>query len=160
MDYRVHSTAPLERPNSVHPVQSGAACKVLQKACSLTVDFESAALPFHLLQLSGSWGRERFVVETKLNHGMHSFGSTRGVSGHQHNPFAVLTLGPPSETSGEVRAFSLVYSGNFLVEAELNETGRLRMNVGMNPSTMQWHLKQGTCRGVVCLFLLTKTMFR
>ena len=28
------------------------------------------------------------MVETKLTHGMQSFGSMRGVSGHQHNPFA------------------------------------------------------------------------
>ncbi len=89
----------------------------------------------------------------------------RGVSGHQHNPFAgktlfqavgaevadccifaVVTVGTPSETHGEVKAFSLVYSGNFLVEAELNETGRLRVNMGLNPMGLQWHLKPGeTC---------------
>jgi alpha-galactosidase len=66
----------------------GRAGKVVQRACSLTVDFESTPAPFHMLQLSGSWGRERYVVETKLTHGIQSFGSMRGVSGHQHNPFA------------------------------------------------------------------------
>jgi len=35
-----------------------------------------------------SWGRERYVAETKLTQGMKSFGSTRGVSGHVQNPFA------------------------------------------------------------------------
>ena len=35
-----------------------------------------------------SWARERHIVETKLAHGIQSFGSARGVSGHQHNPFA------------------------------------------------------------------------
>ena len=35
-----------------------------------------------------SWARERQIVETKLTHGMLSFGSLRGVSSHQHNPFA------------------------------------------------------------------------
>ena len=35
-----------------------------------------------------SWGRERYVHETELSHGMRSFGSMRGVSGHVHNPFA------------------------------------------------------------------------
>jgi hypothetical protein len=34
------------------------------------------------------WGRERYVGETKLTQGLHSFGSMRGVSGHIHNPFA------------------------------------------------------------------------
>lgn len=64
------------------------ASKIIQRAMSLTLDYESTARPFYLVQLSGSWARERYVVETKLNHGMQSFGSVRGVSGHQHNPFA------------------------------------------------------------------------
>jgi hypothetical protein len=76
--------------------------KVLQRAYSLTVDFESTSIPFYLTQLSGSWGRERQVVETKLTQGTQSFGSVRGVSGHQHSPFAAVTIGPPSETQGEV----------------------------------------------------------
>lgn len=62
--------------------------KVIQKASSLTIDFESPIQPFHMVQLSGSWARERYVEETRLSHGMRSFGSMRGVSSHQHNPFA------------------------------------------------------------------------
>jgi alpha-galactosidase len=96
----------------------------------------------HLLRLL-SWARERYVIETKLNHGMHSFGSTRGLSGHQHNPFAAITLGPPSEDYGEVKGFSLIYSGNFLIESEINELGRLRFNMGIHPMALQWHLKPG-----------------
>ncbi len=53
MDYRVRSQSPMEKPGSVHPVDSGGQHKVIQKACSLSVDFESSALPFHLMQLSG-----------------------------------------------------------------------------------------------------------
>ena len=72
-----------------------------------------------------SWGRERHVIETQLTHGLQSYGSIRGVSGHNHNPFggklctdiivylywmlnidllfvAAITIGPPSETHGEV----------------------------------------------------------
>jgi alpha-galactosidase len=81
------------------------------------------------------------IVETKLNVGMHSFGSTTGLSGHCHNPFAALCEGTPSEDHGEVKGFSLVYSGNFLVEAEINEIGRLRINMGINPMGLQWNLK-------------------
>ena len=56
-----------------------------------------------------------------------------------------ITLGPPSETTGEVKGFALVYSGNFLVEAELNEMGRLRFNMGIHPMGLQWDLKPGAC---------------
>ena len=62
--------------------------KTLQRVNSLTIDFEASTSHFHMIQLSGSWARERQVVETKLTHGTQSFGSLRGVSSHQHNPFA------------------------------------------------------------------------
>eukprot|EP01039_Chlorochromonas_danica_P002520 gene2520-2760_t len=117
--------------------------KVIQKASSATLDFELSATAFYMTQMSGSWARENYLVETQLNQGMHSFGSTRGVSSHQHNPFAVITEGPPSETTGETKGFSLVYSGNFLYEAEINEMGRLRLNMGIHPMGLQWYLKEG-----------------
>jgi alpha-galactosidase len=82
---------------------------VLSRASSLTVDYESDASSFYMLQLSGSWGRERSVIETKLTQGVQSFGSTRGVSSHQHNPFCAISTGSPSETTGEVKAFTLIY---------------------------------------------------
>ena len=90
-----------------------------------------------------SWARERYIIETKLTQGIQSIGSTRGVSGHQHNPFAAITIGSPSETQGEVKAFSLVYSGNFLFEADLSELGRLRVTMGIHPMGFQWHMSSG-----------------
>jgi len=41
-----------------------------------------------ITNITSSWGRERYVQEMELSHGMRSFGSMRGVSGHVHNPFA------------------------------------------------------------------------
>jgi alpha-galactosidase len=55
----------------------------------------------------------------------------------------VITIGRPSETHGEARAFSLVYSGNFLFEAEIGEMGRLRVVMGINPRVFAWHLDTG-----------------
>lgn len=52
-------------------------------------------------------------------------------------------MGTPHETKGEVRGFSFVYSGNFLTEAEIAETGRLRFTMGLHPMGMQWHLNAG-----------------
>eukprot|EP01031_Cornospumella_fuschlensis_P036624 gene36624-44427_t len=123
-------------------VQCGSS-KVILKATSFSLDFEAEPEPFYQVQLSGSWGRERYIEETKLSHGNHCFGSTRGVSSHQANPFACITIGAPHESHGEVRAFSLVYSGNFLWEAELGELGRLRVCMGLHPMGLQWHLQTG-----------------
>jgi len=56
---------------------------------------------------------------------------------------SAITIGTPSETHGEVRGFSFIYSGNFLVEAEMSENGRLRVNMGLHPMGLQWHLMPG-----------------
>ena len=84
-------------------------------------------------------------METRLTQGIQSIGSSRGVSGHQHNPFGAVTIGPPSETKGEVKGFSLIYSGNFILETDLSELGRLRINMGIHPMGFQWHLAPGEC---------------
>ena len=60
-----------------------------------------------------------------------------------HSPFAAVSIGPPSETQGEVKGFSFIYSGNFLFEAELGEIGRLRLNMGVHPMGLSWYLKPG-----------------
>ena len=39
-----------------------------------------------------------------------------------------------------MKGFSLVYSGNFVFEAELSEMGRLRVNMGIHPMGFQWNL--------------------
>jgi alpha-galactosidase len=64
----------------------------------------------------------------------------------------VITTGPPSDTHGEAFGFSLVYSGNFLFEAEINDMNRLRVNMGIHPMCMQWHLQQGTPQNILQLF--------
>lgn len=67
--------------------ECGSSSKVILKASSTTVDFEAEPQEFHCVQLSGSWARERYVHDTRLQAGVHSFGSVQGVSSHQHNPF-------------------------------------------------------------------------
>ena len=117
--------------------------KIINRCFSSTIDFESSNQPMHLVRLAGSWARERYIVETKLSQGMLSYGSIRGVSSHQQNPFACVCVGAPSEDQGDCVAFSLLYSGNFLCEAELSEMGRLRINVGINPMGFSWFLSPG-----------------
>ncbi|EME29178.1 alpha-galactosidase [Galdieria sulphuraria] len=111
---------------------------IIRRCFSCTQDFDTD--DFYLTQLSGSWARERQLVTKKLYQGMSLVESTRGASSHQHNPFGVITLGTPREDQGEAFAFSLVYSGNFRLESELVESGRLRVNMGINPQQFSWDL--------------------
>uniref|UniRef100_A0A0G4HV15 alpha-galactosidase n=1 Tax=Chromera velia CCMP2878 TaxID=1169474 RepID=A0A0G4HV15_9ALVE len=116
----------------------------IDRMMSLCLDLEKEADGFNLIQLSGSWSNERSMVETRLVHGVHAVDSTRGTSSHQQNPFVAVSRGGPfSEETGETIGLALVYSGNFLFEAEVNPSGQLRMLMGLHP-LMHWvSLKQG-----------------
>mmetsp|Transcript_52000 Transcript_52000/g.126902 ORF Transcript_52000/g.126902 Transcript_52000/m.126902 type:complete len:589 (+) Transcript_52000:1608-3374(+) len=111
---------------------------------SATVDFHTMSKP-QLVTLSGSWANERHMRMQALQQGKFVSESLRGTSSHQHNPFFALTNTDEEhvETSGDVWAFSFVYSGNFMMEAEVTETGRTRINAGLNPNTFRWDLPAG-----------------
>lgn len=95
-----------------------------------------------MTQLSGGWARDRQVVTRKLEDGLTVVKSSRGASSHQFNPFLVMSPDRvPDERRGECFAFCLVYSGNFLGTAEVNEYGRLRVNMGLNPENFTWSLQ-------------------
>jgi len=116
---------------------------VLERLSSAMMDME-AAPSRHLTSLGGTWGRERQVLVRKLLQGTSSFGSTRGGSSHQHSPFlAVSSGGAPAEESGNVLAMTLVYSGNFEANAEVNEQGRVRVSMGVHPEGFRWTLPRG-----------------
>lgn len=120
--------------------RTDAAVKIL-KAASLNIDFRDT--DFQLLHLSGTWGRERQVVRKDLAEGSCSIESRRGASSHQHNPFLALLRPGASETSGEVYAVNLVYSGNFLAQAEVDGFDNTRVSIGINPFEFTWLLEPG-----------------
>jgi len=112
----------------------------LESIMSCTVDFDADS--YHLTMLSGGWARERQVVTRPLVDGLTQFKSSRGASSHQFNPFMAISPGkaPPDETGSIVYAFTLVYSGNFAAMAEISESRRLRVNMGINPESFTWTL--------------------
>eukprot|EP00004_Rigifila_ramosa_P014246 TRINITY_DN3222_c0_g1_i1.p1 TRINITY_DN3222_c0_g1~~TRINITY_DN3222_c0_g1_i1.p1 ORF type:complete len:749 (-),score=204.01 TRINITY_DN3222_c0_g1_i1:39-2177(-) len=119
----------------------GTATVTLHSVMSATLDLPVPSRgSYTLTQLSGAWARERLVVERTVDLGTTSVSSTRGASSHQHNPFIILSEGKPSEESGRVFGFHLVYSGGFLAEIEAVQTRKVRVNIGINPETFQWIL--------------------
>jgi len=110
-------------------------------AMSLAVDLPDA--DWHMLGLAGSWARERHVVERRLVPGNQAVSSTRGASSHEHNPFVALRRASTDETHGEAYGFSLVYSGNFLAEVQVEPYGTTRVRLGIEPSTFTWRLEPG-----------------
>ncbi len=108
----------------------------LAKVMSLCLDF-----------LNGSRSEEHSsdlqVERQHMTHHIHNIGSVRGSSSHQQNPFVILCGRETTEDCGRCYGFSLMYSGNFLAEAELDQYDQLRLGMGINPKQFLYELKPG-----------------
>ncbi|MGF3105029.1 alpha-galactosidase [Rossellomorea sp. DUT-2] len=113
----------------------------LDRSLSCSVDLPDST--FDLVQLSGGWSRERHVKTRSLQPGIQSISSTRGTSSSQQNPFLALKRPETTEHQGEVFGFSLVYSGNFLAQAEVDQYDVTRVSMGINPFDFSWLLESG-----------------
>ncbi|RRJ65264.1 alpha-galactosidase [Paenibacillus oralis] len=113
----------------------------IERALSASVDFADAS--YDALYLSGAWARERHVQRRRLAPGVTGIGSRRGASSHQQNPFLALLRPDANERQGEVYGFSLIYSGNFTAEAEVEQFGTTRVSIGINPFDFTWKLAPG-----------------
>ncbi len=113
----------------------------LTHAMSLSLDLPD--MEYELLHFSGAWGRERYLKVRKLEQGVQSVESLRGHSSHNHNPFVMLRRPGTDEDQGEVLGFSLVYSGNFLAQAEVDTWDTTRITLGINPFGFDWKLEPG-----------------
>jgi len=125
---------------------------VLDRAMSFCLDLSDD--DYEMLQLSGAWSRERHIMTRKLCQGIQSIGSIRGHSSHHHNPFLVIKRPDTNETAGQLYAFSLIYSGNFLMQAEVDAHRVTRIMGGIHPDTFRWNLPAGenfqTPEAVLC----------
>ncbi len=111
------------------------------RALSANVDFKHS--DFDLIQLSGSWARERHIIRTPLRNGGQSIESRRGASSHAQNPFIALVSKDTTEDNGEVYGFNLIYSGNFLANVEVDMHNNARTQIGINPFDFTWNLEVG-----------------
>lgn len=110
----------------------------LKRALSMTLDMYDSN--FEMLQLDGAWSRERHINIRKLSEGIQSISSARGASSANHNPFIALKRPDTNENNGEVYGFSLVYSGNFLAQVEVDNYNVSRVIMGINPFEFGWTL--------------------
>lgn len=113
----------------------------LTTAMSLCMDLPD--YDYEWLQFSGAWARERHLKVRKLEQGIQAVDSRRGNSSHEHNPFIVLKRPEASEFQGEAIGFSLIYSGNFLAQAEVDTHGTARILLGIHPMGFDWKLEKG-----------------
>ncbi|WP_051348736.1 alpha-galactosidase [Peribacillus kribbensis] len=126
---------------SARVVNHGSQKLNLTRVMSANVDFFDS--DYDMVQLSGAWARERHMVTRSLVPGIQSISSTRGTSSTQQNPFFALKRKKTDEHKGEVFGFSLVYSGNFLAQVEVDQYGVARGSIGINPFDFNWLLEGG-----------------
>lgn len=123
---------------NVKVTNRGSQTHQLTTAMSMNLDLPDD--DYDWLQFSGAWGRERQLKSAHLRPGIQSVGSTRGASSHMENPFVILKRPHTDDFQGEAYGFSLVYSGNFLAQAEVDPYKVTRVQLGINPFHFSWKL--------------------
>lgn len=122
---------------------TGAGKIYINKAFSSTLDFLRG--DYDLLHFHGRHTMERNLERVPVMHGKQSFGSRRGTSSHQHNPFVILAERGATEDAGGCYGMSLLYSGNFSFEAEQDQYRQTRMQIGMLDEMMDYPLAPQEC---------------
>ena len=141
LSYTIYEAYPVITRNTKF-VHKGKEKIVLERAMSASVEFLD--MDYEMVQLSGGWSRERYVKNRKLEMGIQSIQSLNGTCcGAEHNPFLALKRPHTTESQGEVYGFSLVYSGNYLGQAEVSTFDMTRVMMGINPEDFSWELKSG-----------------
>ena len=114
---------------------------IIDRAMSMSVDLPD--MDYEMIELTGAWSRERAVKTRRLEHGVQGIYSMRGFSSHHYNPFLALKRPQTTERNGEVYGFSLVYSGNFLAQADVDTYDTTRVTMGIHPDRFSWKLEHG-----------------
>lgn len=111
--------------------------RILTRALSFTVPF--ADTDFNMMSLDGDWISERHINKRKLSGGRTYIDSKKGSSSNSHNPFIALTKDDTTEFKGTGIGFSLIYSGNHIMEADVDS--HLTVSGGINPHFFAYHIQ-------------------
>ena len=109
---------------------------------SASVDIPEG-LDFDFLHLDGCWARERHPARTPVFCGTQTVDSKNGASSHYHNPFICFPEHNADESNGRVYSMGLVYSGEFLGGAQVDNYDTLRAFIGVNKFGFGYTLEQG-----------------
>ena len=113
----------------------------IEKALSACIDMVDG--DFDLIHFHGKHAMEREFERSPLLHGKMVLESKRGTSSHQQNPFAILAKKDATETFGECVGVAFVYSGSFIIEAEIDQVNQTRLVVGLHPEQFEYILNAG-----------------
>ena len=121
-------------------INDGEATLTLRRAGSACLTLPGR---YSMLHLHGGWAKERQIEVVPPARLKREIASSRGASGHEHNPFAAFLRGAVTENSGECLGVSLVYSGSFSIVCEENAYDTTRVVAGFEPGSFSWRLEPG-----------------
>jgi alpha-galactosidase len=98
---------------------------------------------YWLTQFYGDWAREMNVLEEKLTNGIKSIESKLGTrTNFYQSQFFFLSIDKPStETTGELIAGTLGWTGNYKFSFEVDQRNGLRVHSGMNNFASEYYLQ-------------------
>ncbi|SDK17757.1 alpha-galactosidase [Pedobacter sp. ok626] len=117
------------------------------------------ASKYWLSQFDGDYMTEMRMKESQLTPGIKILDSKLGTRAQMYrSPCFFLSLNRPSdETTGELIAGTLAWSGNFQCSFEIDQQNSLRMITGMNPYASEYKLQAGkTFETPAFIFTYTK----
>lgn len=113
----------------------------LENVLSACIDMPNES--YELTTLHGTWARERNMVKRPVMPGKFTVDSVAGRTSHENHPFMMVTSPGATQKQGDAYGINLVYSGNFLAQAELGYLDNLRLTIGVNPEGFEWPLSPG-----------------
>jgi alpha-galactosidase len=116
---------------------------VLYNYASSMLNFD--AEKYWLTQFHGDWAEEMKMQESELTSGIKILDSKLGTRAHMYQtPVFFLSLNNKSdETTGDLIAGTLGWSGNFQFLFEVDEKGSLRVISGINPFASEYKIEPG-----------------
>lgn len=109
----------------------------------MSMSFDTVTGDYDLVHFWGRHFSEMHMEKTPVGHQSLRIGSRRGVTGHQHNNFAMLCEKETNEDFGPCYGFSFMYSGNFAIEAEKDQYLQTRISVGLSDELFDYPLLKG-----------------
>lgn len=113
----------------------------LTKAYSAGMDF--LAGDFDVIHFHGRYSMEKMMERVPVMMGNQSFGSRRGISSYQNNPFVILAEKTATEDNGMCYGMNFLYSGNFRCEVEKEQFGSTRFSMGIQDEMFEYPLAPG-----------------
>ena len=117
---------------------TGAKNFTIEKLYSSCLDFTHGE--FDLITFYGRHAMERNFQRQKIQHGLFSIGSRRGMSSHQYNPFIILAEHDTTENHGKCWAMQFCYSGGFCAEVERDQYNQTRLMMGLAQEKFSYEL--------------------